>query len=148
MRAPRATSIGRLRRAAASLSPFDYAATAALLAAYAIGTSLDEGPKTHMSFYIAASTVIPSLLIAVAIQGRVFELSHKLSFRVRYRTVLLAVIVFAGETGALMTLARQKTNWAAHLFVYVALVALGVTLLGLALMGPERFKKRDGEGGL
>jgi hypothetical protein len=40
-----------------------------------------------------------------------------------------------------MTPARQKTNWAAHLFVYLALVSLGVVLLYLALVGPERFKK-------
>jgi hypothetical protein len=100
--------IGQLRRAGASLSPFDYAATAALLAIYAIGTSLDDGPKTDMAFYSAAATVIPSLLIAVAIQGRVLELSRKISFRVRYRTVMLAVVVFAGETGTLMTLRDRR----------------------------------------
>jgi uncharacterized membrane protein YsdA (DUF1294 family) len=78
------------------------------------------------------------LLIAVAIQGRVLELSRKLSFRTRYRTVLLAVVVFGGETGTLMTLARHKTNGAAHLYVYLALVSLGVTMLYLALVGPDR----------
>jgi hypothetical protein len=48
-----------------------------------------------------------------------------------------------------MTLAREKTNWAAHLYVYLALVSLGLLLLYLALVGPERFAKRkdaqDGE---
>jgi hypothetical protein len=117
MKTPRESKIDQLRRSAASLSPFDYAATVALLAIYAIGTSLDEGPQTNLAFYSTAATVIPSLLIAVAIQGRVLELSRKISFRVRYRTVMLAVVVFGGETGTLMTLARQKTNWAAHLFV-------------------------------
>jgi uncharacterized membrane protein YsdA (DUF1294 family) len=143
MKTPRESKIDQLRRLAASLSPFDYAATVALLAVYAIGTSLDEGPKTAMAFYSAAATVIPSLLVAVAIQGRVLELSQKISFRVQYRTVLLAVVVFGGETGTLMTLARQKTNWAAHLFVYLALFSLGVTLLYLALIGPDRFKNRQ-----
>ena len=140
MNSPHESKIRQMRRSAASLSPFDYAATVALLAIYAIGTSLDDGPKTAMAFYSASATVIPGLLIAVAIQGRVLELSQKISFRVRYRTVLLAVVVFGGETGALMTLARQKTNWAAHLFVYLALVSLGITLLYLALTGTERFR--------
>jgi hypothetical protein len=61
------------------LSPLDYAATVALLAIYAIGTSLDEGPKTSLDFYRSAATVIPTLLVAVAIQGRVLELSSKLT---------------------------------------------------------------------
>lgn len=124
-----------LRRAAGSLGPFDYAATAVLLGVYVIGTSMDEGPKTSMDFYRAASTVIPTLLITVAIQGRVFELSRKATFRLRYRTVLFAVVVFGGETGTLMTIGRQKTNWAAHLYVYLALFALGLAVLYLALRG-------------
>ena len=141
--------MGHVREVAASLSPLDYAATIGLLAVYGIGTSLEEGPKTSLDFYRAASTVIPTLLVAVAIQGRVLELSSKVTFARRYRTVMLAVVVFGGETGALMTLAREKTNWAAHLYVYLALVSLGLLLLYLALVGPERFAKRrdtqDGE---
>ena len=128
----------RLRRSAGSLGPFDYAATVALLAAYGIGTSMDEGPKTSMDFYRASATVIPTLLITVAIQGRVFELSRKATFRLQYRTVLFAVVVFGGEAGTLMTLARQKTNWAAHLYVYLAVFALGLTTLYLALRGTEQ----------
>jgi uncharacterized membrane protein YsdA (DUF1294 family) len=73
----------------------------------------------------------------------VLELSRHVSFRRRYRTVLLAMVVFGGETGALMTIARDKTNWAAHLYVYLALVSLGITMLYLALAGPDRFKKQD-----
>jgi uncharacterized membrane protein YsdA (DUF1294 family) len=137
-------NLARLRRSAAELGPFDYAATLGLVAIYAIGTSLDEGPKTHLDFYSAAATVIPGLLVAVAIQGRVLELSRKVSFRRQYRTVLLAIVVFGGETGTLMTLARHKTNWAAHLYVYLALVSLGLTLLYLALVGPDRGGRRDG----
>jgi hypothetical protein len=143
MRARRQSRLGQVRQAAASLSPLDYAATVALVAIYAIGTSLDEGPKTSLDFYRSAATVIPTLLVAVAIQGRVLELSSKLTFPRRYRTVMLAVVVFGGETGALMTIAREKTNWAAHLYVYLALVSLGLLLLYLALVGPERFSKRD-----
>jgi len=135
--------MGQVRQAAASLNPLDYAATVGLVAIYGVGTSLDEGPKTSLDFYRAASTVIPTLLVAVAIQGRVLELSSKLTFARRYRTVLLAVVVFGGETGALMTIAREKTNWAAHLYVYLALVSLGLLLLYLALLGPERFAKRS-----
>lgn len=135
MNTPHQTISARLRRAARSLGPFDYAATLVLLAVYIIGTSMDEGPDTSMDFYRAAATVIPTLLITVAIQGRVFELSRKVAFRMRYRTVLLAVVVFGGEAGVLMTLARQKTNWAAHLYVYVAVFALGLALLYLALTG-------------
>ena len=141
---PHESRIRRLRQAAASLSPLDYLATAALVAVFAVGTSLDEGPKTSMDFYRAATTVIPTLLIAVAIQGRVLELSQKISFRRRYRTVLFAVVVFGGETGALMTIAREKTNWAAHLYVYLALMSLGLVMLYLALTGPDRFKKPGG----
>src|SRR5215212_3281273 len=147
---PHESRIGRLHRAAASLRPLDYlvaaalvAATAVLVAIYAVGTSLDEGPKTSLDFYRSAATVIPTLLIAVAIQGRVLELSRKISFRRRYWTVMLAVVVFAGETGALMTIAREKTNWAAHLYVYLVLLSLGLLLLYLALVGPERFAKRN-----
>jgi hypothetical protein len=51
-------------------------------------------------------------------------------------------MVFGGETGTLMTIARDKTNWAAHLYVYLAPVSLGITLLYPALVGPERFKGR------
>jgi len=139
----------RVREAAASLSPLDYTVTFALLAIYVVGTSLDDGPATSMDFYRSAATVIPTLLVAVAIQGRVLELSSKIDFRRQYRTVMLAVVVFGGETGALMTIAREKTNWAAHLYVYLALVSLGLLLLYLALVGPERFAKqsdRDEEG--
>jgi hypothetical protein len=143
MRVAREGKIGQVRQAAASLSPLDYAATVALLAVYAVGTSLDEGPKTSLDYYRAAATVIPTLLVAVAIQGRVMELSSKVTFPRRYRTVMLAVVVFGGETGALMTIAREKTNWAAHLYVYLALLSLGLLLLYLALVGPERFAKRN-----
>jgi hypothetical protein len=128
----------QVRQSARSLGPFDYAATVVLLTVYVVGTSMDDGPKTDMAYYSAAATVIPSLLIAVAIQGRVLELSRKMSFRMRYRTVLLAIVVFGGETGTLMTLARQETNWAAHLYVYLALISLGLTMLYLALVGPDR----------
>lgn len=136
--------VTRIREAAASLHPLDYVATVALIAIYAIGTSLDDGPGTRMDFYRAAATVIPTLLVAVAIQGRVLELSSKLTFARRYRTVLLAIVVFGGESGALMTIAREKTNWAAHLYVYLALISLGLLLLYLALAGPDRFKKSEG----
>jgi hypothetical protein len=34
-----------------------------------------------------------------------------------------------------MTLARQRTNWAAHLYVYLAVFALGLAMLYLALTG-------------
>jgi hypothetical protein len=139
----RQSKIGDLREAAASLSPLDYAATVGLVAIYVIGTSLDDGPGTSLDFYRAVATVIPTLLVAVAIQGRLLELSTKLTFARRYRTVLLAIVVFGGETGALMTIAREKTNWAAHLYVYLALVSLGILLLFLALVGPERFRQRD-----
>jgi hypothetical protein len=126
----------RLQRSAASLGPFDYAATLALLAAFVIGTSMDKGPGTSIDFYRAVATVIPTLLITVAIQGRVFELSRKVTFRLRYRTVMFALVVFGGEAGALMTIAREKTNWAAHLYVYLAVLALGLAMLYLALTGP------------
>src|SRR5829696_757426 len=128
----------RLRRAARSLGPFDYAATIVLLAVFVIGTSLDEGPDTSIDFYRAVATVIPTLLITVAIQGRVFELSRKLTFRHQYRTVLFAIVVFGGEAGTLMTIARDKTNWAAHLYVYLAVLALGLTTLYLALTGTDQ----------
>jgi hypothetical protein len=108
---------------------------------------MDDGPDTSLDFYRAAATVIPTLLVAVAIQGRVLELASKQTFARQYRTVLLAVVVFGGETGALMTIGREETNWAAHLFVYLALVSLGLLLLFLALVGPDRFKKREREGG-
>jgi len=45
---------------------------------------------------------------------------------------------FGGEAGALMTIAREKTNWAAHLYVYLAILALGVTTIYLALSGTEQ----------
>lgn len=130
-------------QALASLSPLDYLATAVLVAVFAIGTSLDDGPGTSIDFYRSAATVIPTLLIAVAIQGRILELSRQISFRRRYRTVLLAIVVFGGETGALMTIAREKTNWAAHLYVYLALLSLGIALLYLALIGPDHPRKPD-----
>src|SRR5919107_564424 len=109
MASPGRIKLTDVRRAAGSLSPLD-----------------------------SAATVIPTLLIAVAVQGRVLELSLKPTFRHQYRTVLLAVVVFGGETGALMTIARDETNWAAHLFVYLALLSLGLTLLYQALRGPDR----------
>jgi hypothetical protein len=137
--------LGQLRSAAASLTPLDYAATVGLIAIYAIGTSLDDGPETSLDFYRSAATVIPTLLVAVAIQGRLLELSTKLTFARRYRTVLLAIVVFGGETGALMTIGREETNWAAHLYVYLALVSLGLLLLFLALVGPERFRQKEPE---
>jgi hypothetical protein len=131
-------NFARLRQAARSLGPFDYAATLALLTVYIVGTRMDEGPHTSMDFYRAAATVIPTLLITVAIQGRVFELSRKVTFRMRYRTVMFAVVVFGGETGTLMTIARHETNWAAHLYVYLALFVLGLATLYLALAGTEQ----------
>jgi hypothetical protein len=146
MDTPRESISARVRRSAASLGPFDYAATLVLLAVYVIGTSMDKGPNTSMDFYRAVATVIPTLLITVAIQGRVFELSRKVTFRLQYRTVLFAVVVFGGEAGTLMTIARDKTNWAAHLYVYMAVFALGLATLYLALTGidrPESVQKDD-----
>jgi uncharacterized membrane protein YsdA (DUF1294 family) len=87
------------------------------VAIYAVGTSLEDGPGTNRDFYRAAATV------------------------------LLAVVVLGGETGALMTLAREKTNWAAHLYVCPALISLGLLLLYLALVGPDRFAKGDDTNG-
>jgi hypothetical protein len=52
--------------------------------------------------------------------------------------VLFAVVVFGGEAGARMTIAREKTNWAAHLYVYLAVLALGIATLYLALRGTEQ----------
>ena len=127
---------GQVRQAMASLGPLDYAATVVLLGVYVVGTSLEDAPGTSGDFYRSAATVIPTLLIAVAIQGRVLELSLKPTFRHQYRTVMFAVVIFAGETGALMTIARDETNWAAHLYVYAALISLGLTLLYQALRGP------------
>jgi hypothetical protein len=98
---------------------------------------MDEGPGTSMDFYQVVATVIPALLITVAIQGRIFELSRKVTFRHQYGTVLFALVVFGGEAGTLMTIARQKTNWAAHLYVYMAVLALGVAMVYLALTGTE-----------
>jgi hypothetical protein len=127
----------RVRQSARSLGPVDYAATLALLAVFVIGTSMDEGPNTSIDFYRAVATVIPTLLITVAIQGRVFELSRKITFRLQYRTVLFAVVVFGGEAGTLMTIARGETNWAAHLYVYLAVLTLGLATLYLALTGTD-----------
>jgi len=85
-------------------------------------------------------------LITVAIQGRIFELSRKVTFRHQYRTVLFALVVFGGEAGTLMTIAREKTNWVAHLYVYMAVLALGLATIYLALTGPVR-EDDDREGG-
>jgi hypothetical protein len=51
---------------------------------------------------------------------------------------LFAIVVFGGEAGALMTIAREKTNWAAHLYSYLAVVALGLATIYLALRGTEQ----------
>ena len=136
MNSPQSSITSRVRESVASLGLFDYAATVVLLAVYAIGTSMDEGPDTSIDFYRSVATVIPTLLITVAIQGRVFELSRKVTFRHQYRTVLFAIVVFGGEAGTLMTIARDKTNWAAHLYVYMAVLALGLATIYLALTGP------------
>ena len=137
MTTPRGNRLAEARRAAASLGWLDYALTLALLGVYAVGTSMDEGPATSLDFYRSSATVIPSLLIAVAITGRFLELTRKPTLRHQYRTVLLAIVVFGGETGALMTIAREQTNWAAHLFVYLALFSLGLTLLYQALSAQD-----------
>lgn len=137
----------RIRHSAKSLGPFDYAATLALLGVYIVGTSMDEGPGTSLDYYRAAATVIPTLLITVAIQGRVFELSRKVTFRLQYRTVLFAIVVFGGEAATLSTIAREKTNWAAHLYGYAALLALGVAFIYLALTGIEQPDSAPKKGG-
>jgi len=135
MNTPQEGIARRLRDRARSLGPLDYVVTVALIAIYVIGTSMDEGPGTSLDYYRAVATVIPTLLITVAIQGRVFELSRKVTFRHQYRTVLFAIVVFGGEAGTLMTIAREKTNWAAHLYVYMAVLALGLATIYLALTG-------------
>src|SRR5215208_3543679 len=137
MDTPRESISARVRRSAGSLGPLDYAATVVLVAVFVIGTSMDEGPGTSLDFYRSVATVIPTLLITVAIQGRIFELSRKVTFRHQYRTVLFAIVVFGGEAGTLMTIAREKTNWAAHLYVYMAVLALGLATIYLALTGIE-----------
>jgi hypothetical protein len=145
MDTPHQSTPARIRSAAASLGPFDYAATLALLAIYGIGTSMDDGPDTSIDFYRAVATVIPTLLITVAVQGRVFELSRKASFRLRYRTVLFAIVVFGGEAGTLMTIGRGTTNWAAHLYAYLAVLTLGLVTLYLALTGMQGSKPAQAE---
>ncbi len=67
MSTPKPSRFTPVRRAAALLSPLDYAATSLLVGVYAVGTSLDEGPKTSLDYYRSAATVTPSLLIAVAV---------------------------------------------------------------------------------
>jgi hypothetical protein len=60
--------------------------------------------------------------------------------------VLFAIVVFGGEAGTLMTVARQETNWAAHLYVYLAILTLGLATFYLALIGTEereRLQKDD-----
>ncbi|HEX2233968.1 MAG TPA: hypothetical protein VHG69_11470 [Thermoleophilaceae bacterium] len=138
MNTPYQSIPARVHESVASLGPFDYAATVVLIAVFVVGTSMDEGPGTSIDFYRAVATVIPTLLITVAIQGRIFELSRKVTFRLRYRTVMFAIVVFGGEAGTLMTIAREKTNWAAHLYVYLAVLALGLAMLYLALTGTEQ----------
>ena len=135
---PQRSIFARARGWAAELGPFDYAVTFVLVAVYAIGTSMDEGPDTSIDFYRSVATVIPTLLVTVAIQGRIFELSRKVTFRHQYRTVLFAIVVFGGEAGTLMTIARDETNWAAHLYVYMAVLALGLATLYLALTGTKQ----------
>jgi cytochrome c biogenesis protein CcdA len=60
-------------------------------------------------------------------------------------------VVFGGGAGALMTIGRQETNWAAHLYVYLAVFTLGLATLYLALAGTEQSeagqKDESGEGG-
>ena len=46
-----------------------------------------------------------------------------------------------------MTLARQETNWAAHLYVYLAVFALGLALLYLALTGTEQSERAQADQG-
>jgi hypothetical protein len=116
---------------------------------------MDEGPDTSMDFYRAASTVIPTLLVTVAIQGRFFELSRKVTFRHQYRTVLFAIVVFGGEAGTLMTVARQETTGPLMCTSTLALLALGLTTIYLALTGTdveeeeeeEEARDRDESGG-
>ena len=60
----------RIKHSGKSLGPFDYAATLVLVGVYIVGTSMDEGPDTSLDHYRAAATVITTLLITVAIQGR------------------------------------------------------------------------------
>lgn len=79
-RASQGGKLSQVRRAMASLGLVDYLATAVLVAVYAVGTSLDDGPGTSIDFYRSAATV---------------------------------------------------------------LMSLGITMLYLALAGPDRFKKRD-----
>ena len=139
MGAARQTSSLDFAQRLRSLSPFDYAATLALLAGFT--SSAPAWTKGLTPAWTSTGRPRPSYrnsLITVAIQGRVFELSRKVTFRTRYRTVMFAVVVFGGETGALMTIGRQETNWAAHLYVYLALFALGLATLYLALAGTER----------
>jgi hypothetical protein len=107
---------------------------------------LDEGPDTSLDFYRAVATVIPTLLITVAIQGRLFELSRMVTFRHQYRTVLFAIVVFGGEAGTLMTIAREKTNWAAHLYAYLAILTLYLALTGIEESEPEQ-EDESGETG-
>jgi hypothetical protein len=52
-------------------------------------------------------------------------------------------VVFGGEAGALMTIAREKTNWAAHLYVYLAVLALGLATLYLALTGTDESRSAE-----
>jgi hypothetical protein len=70
---------------------------------------MDEGPKTNLDFYSAAATVIPGLLIAVAI---------------------------------------QDASWAAHLYVYLALVSRrtvsGLNFAGQPAPGLERRRRPGG----
>jgi hypothetical protein len=37
-----------------------------------------------------------------------------------------------------MTIARQRTNWAAHVYVYLAVLALGLAMVHLALRGTDQ----------
>ena len=43
-----------------------------------------------------------------------------------------------------MSIARDETNWAAHLYVYLALVSLGIAMLYHTPTGPPKQQDTDG----
>jgi hypothetical protein len=90
--------------------------------------------NAELRFFEATAQVIPVLLLALAIEGRVFRLSLRRD-EDRSLTVLIPCLLAVGEIASLIPLATGKTCW-----TYLALVSPSITgglagIIAIAIYG-------------
>ena len=115
-------------------------ALAAFVIVSVVANLLPGRPSTDLAFYEAAAQVIPVLVLALAVESRLFRLPRVDDDPRALATILFLILLGGGEVGALTTLANQATDWFSHFAVIASLALTGLLIIIIAMVDPERMR--------